>query len=81
MIISVALKELIEEPSHAQHLRDEELATSLHQELVQLRSDAAQTFTNMKHQAQGEGQQLAMEYQRLVDELNQKAHETLQFKM
>ena len=44
----------------------------LHQELGQLRSDAAQTFTNMEHQAQGEGQQLAMEYQRLVDELIRK---------
>ena len=73
--------EKIEEASHAQHQRDEELATSLHQELVQLRSDAAQAFTNMEQQAQGEGQQLAMEYRRLVDELNQKAHETLQFKM
>ena len=46
-----------------------------------LRSEAAQTFSNMEQQAQGEGQQLAMEYRRLVDELNQKAHETLQFKM
>ncbi|CAE7316995.1 unnamed protein product [Symbiodinium microadriaticum] len=71
----------IEEASQAQHLPDEELATSLHQELVQLRSDAAHTFANLEHQAQGKGQQLAMEYQRLVDELNQKAHETLQFKM
>ena len=57
------------------------LATSLHQELVQLRSDAAQAFTNMEQQSQGEGQQLAVEYRRLVDELNQKAHDTLQFKM
>ncbi|CAE7466602.1 unnamed protein product, partial [Symbiodinium microadriaticum] len=64
--------ERIEEASHAQHLRNGELATSLHQELGQLRSDAAQTFTNMEHQAQGEGQQLAMEYQRLVDELIRK---------
>ncbi|CAE7454150.1 unnamed protein product [Symbiodinium microadriaticum] len=72
--------ERIEEASQAQHLRDEELATSLHQELGQLRSDAAQTFANIEQQAQGEGQQLAMQYQRLVDELNQKAHETLQFK-
>ncbi|CAE7198385.1 hypothetical protein AK812_SmicGene40865 [Symbiodinium microadriaticum] len=73
--------ERIEEASHAQHLRDDELATSLHQELGQLRNDAAQTFTNMEHHMQGEGQQLAMEYQRLVNELNQKAHETLQFKL
>ncbi|CAE7300842.1 unnamed protein product [Symbiodinium microadriaticum] len=73
--------ERIEEASHAQHLRDEELATSLHQELGQLRNDAAQTPTNTEHQVQGEGQRFAMEYQRLVNELNQKAHETLQFKM
>ena len=72
--------ERIEEASHAQHLRDEELATSLHQELGQLRNDAAQTFTSIEHQVQGEGQQLAMEYQRLVTELNQEAHETLQSK-
>ena len=73
--------ERIEEASHAQHLRDEELATSLHQELGQLRNDAAQTPTNTEHQVQGEGQRFAMEYQRLVNELNQKAHETLRFKM
>ena len=71
----------IEEASYAQHQRDEELAASLHQELVQLRSDAAQAFTNVEQQAQDQGQQLAMEYQKLVDELNQKAHDTLQFKM
>ena len=72
--------ERIEEASNAQHRRDEELSTSLHQELMLLRSEAAQTFSNMEQQ-QGEGQQLAMEYRRLVEELNQKAHETLQFKM
>ena len=72
--------ERIEEASHVQHLRDEELATSLHQELGQLRNDAARVFSSFEQQAQGEGQQLAMEYQRLVDELNQKAHENLQFR-
>ena len=72
--------ERIEEASQAQHLRDEELVRSLHQELGQIRSNAAQSFANIEQQAQGEGQQLAMEYQRLVDELNQKAHETIQFK-
>ena len=71
----------IEEASHAQHQRDEELATALHHELMQLRSDAAHAFTNVEQQAQGEGQQLAMEYQKLVGELNQKAHDSLQFKM
>ena len=71
----------IEEASHAQHQRDEELATALHQELMQLRSDAARAFTNVEQQAQGEGQQVAMEYQKLVGELNQKAHDSLQFKM
>ncbi|CAE7878750.1 unnamed protein product [Symbiodinium microadriaticum] len=73
--------EKIEEASSAQHRRDEELSTSLHQELMILRSEAAQTFANMEQQAQSEGQQLAMEYKKLVEELNQKAHETLQFKM
>ena len=73
--------ERIEEESHAQHRRDEEVSTSLHQELTLLRSEAAQTFAQMEQHAQGEGQQLAMEYSRLVEELNEKAHETLHFKM
>ena len=73
--------ERIEEASHAQHRRDEEVSTSLHQELMLLRSEAAQTFSQMEQHAQGEGQQLAMEYRRLVEELNEKAHETLHFKM
>ena len=66
-----------EEASHAQHLRDEELAASLHQELGQIRSEVVQTFSNSEQQAQGEGQHLALEYQRLVDELNKKARENL----
>ena len=45
--------ERIEEASSAQHQRDEELSTSLHQELMTLRSEAAQTFANMEQQAQG----------------------------
>ena len=73
--------ERIEEASNAQHRRDEEISTSLHQELILLRSEAAQTFSHMEQQAQGEGQQLAMEYRKLVEELNEEAHETLQFKM
>ena len=73
--------ERIEEVSHAQHLRDEELAAFLHQELGQLQNDAAQTFPSLEQQAQGEGQQLAMEYRRLVGELHQQAHEHLQFRM
>ena len=40
-----------------------------------------QTFSQMEQHVQGEGQQLAMEYRRLVEELNEKAHETLHFKM
>ena len=73
--------ERIEAASHAQHRRDEEVSTSLHQELMLLRSEAAQTFSQMEQHAEGEGQQLAMEYRRLVEELNEKAHETLHFKM
>ena len=73
--------ERIEEASHAQHRRDEEISTSLHQELTILRSEAAQTFSQMEQHAQGEGQQLAAEYGKLLEELNAKAHETLHFKM
>ena len=47
--------ERIEEASNAQHRRDEELSTSLHQELMLLRSEAAQTFSNMQQQAQTAG--------------------------
>ena len=71
----------IEEASHAQHLRDEELATSLHQEVGQIRSEAARVLSSYKQQVQGEGQQLALEYQKLVDELNHKARENLHFRM
>ena len=73
--------ERIEEASHAQHRRDGEISTSLHQELMLLRCEAAQTFSQMEQHAQGEGQQLAAEYGKLVEELNEKAHETLHFKM
>ena len=69
--------ERIEEVSHAQHRRDEEISTSLHHELMLLRSEAVQTVSQMEQHAQGEGQQLAMEYRRLVEELNEKARETL----
>ena len=69
------------EASHAQHLRDEELATSLHQELGQIRSETVQIFSNYEQQTQGEGQQMAQEYQRLVDELNKEARENLQPRM
>ena len=45
--------ERIEEASQAQHLRDEDLAKSLHQELGQIRSDAAQSFANIEQNGSG----------------------------
>ena len=72
----------IEEARYAQHLRDEEVAASLRQELGRFRSEAVQSFVNFEQQAQGEGQYIALEYKKLlVDELNKKAHENLQFRM
>ena len=47
--------ERIEEASQAQHLRDEDLAKSLHQELGQIRSDAAQSFANIEQNGSGSG--------------------------
>ncbi|CAE7786659.1 unnamed protein product [Symbiodinium sp. KB8] len=38
-------------------------------------------MNEMAQEDQGEGQQLAIEHRKLVEELNEKAHETLHFKM
>ena len=60
----------VEEASYAQHLRDEEVAESLYQELGQLRSDASPTIARFEQQVQGDGHNMARRYEKLVAELN-----------
>ena len=70
----------IEEASQAQHRRDQDVAESLQQQLGHLRSEASQSFVQYERQVQGEGLNMAREYEKLVDELQEKSRENLQLR-
>ena len=67
----------IEEVSQSQHVRYHELAESLSKHLGQLRGEPASSYLHLKQRAQGEGLNMAREYEKFTNELNEKAGENL----
>ena len=69
------------EVSQAQHVRDQKVAEALSAQLGQLRDEAASSYAQLEQKAQGEGLNMAREYEKLVNELNKKTRENLRLRM
>ena len=67
----------VEEMSQCQRVEDQELAESLSNQLGQLRGEAASSYLHLEQRVQGEGVNMAKEYERLTNEPNEKATDNL----
>ena len=70
----------LQEAGQQQRMRDREANESLLMQLNHLRSEAATGYVQLEEQAQGEGLNMAREYEKLTNELNEMARENMQLK-
>ena len=65
----------VEEASQDRHVRDHELAESLSTQLGRLRREAIGSYLHLEARAQGVGLNMAREYEKLRNELNDKTRD------